>query len=328
MGSGFSSEYIKRDTRFDNLPVSAQPPRVLLVVTTQHDEWRIRSYVDALAQYSGAAIDIIAPTESFLNQFPKADNLARHDFSSLLKSYSGFVLSGGRPNVMPELYGEKPEFDDSMHDLPRDLLSIGLVQQAPLSMPVLGICLGMQQAAVAHGAKLKIVEHHGPISNDVYGPAHGIKIHTGTILHALQCTSSEVVGRNLLAEMVARAAQSVTSKTCVVINSVHWRAVDELSLHSINPAKPKIHVMAQAPDGTIEAIHMEGTNTIGVQNHPEKDVATNIHSRRLFAAFGLMLQGKLDLRDDTQFKSFASRLKTRLRIAHHAGMRHLAVGQN
>lgn len=85
--------------------------------------------------------------------------------------------------------------------------------------------------------------------------------------------------------------------------------------------------MAHAPDGTIEAIHIKGTNTIGVQNHPEKDIATNAHSRKLFAAFGLMLQGKLNLRSDAQYNYFPKRFLTRQRIALRTGLRQLAAAK-
>ncbi|MBY0428082.1 MAG: gamma-glutamyl-gamma-aminobutyrate hydrolase family protein, partial [Alphaproteobacteria bacterium] len=183
MGSGYHSVFIKRDARFDHLPNAAQPPRVLLVMTAWHAKpeniWRIDTYVDALAQYSVAAVDILAPSQEFLDQFPKANNQARHDFSKLLKDYDGIVLSGGHPNVAPEFYGEAPEFDNSDHELPRDLLSIGLVQQAPSFMPILGICLGMQHVAVAHGAKLKKIMDHGKHGDDPYAPAHDLKIKSG-----------------------------------------------------------------------------------------------------------------------------------------------------
>lgn len=317
---------ITRDTSFDHLPPSAQPKRVLLIATTKHEAERIKTYVDALRIYSGAAVDVVQPTQHFLDQFPKAKNDAGYQFESLIKRYDGFVLSGGRPNVTPELYGEKPEYDDSPHDLPRDLLSLGIVQQSPSSKAILGICLGMQHIAVAFGAKLRKVEEHGPPDKDnAYGPAHPLKIKGGTILHALQSTAGEIFGRNLIGEFAARIANKFTGKEKVTINSVHWRAIDEASITSINPAKHDIHVIARAPDDTIEAIHIDGTNIIGVQNHPEKDVATNDHSRKLFAAFGLMLNHKLDLRDCSQFKSFMTRYLRRRQIARHAQQQHLTA---
>lgn len=317
---------VLRDTSFDNLPPAQQPKRVLLIATTQHDEARIKTYVDALRIYSGAAVDVVQPTQFFLDQFPTAQNDAGYNFASLIQRYDGFVLSGGRPNVTPEFYGEPPEFDDSPHDLPRDKLSIGIIQQTSPSKPVLGICLGMQHIAVAFGAKLRKVEEHGPPDKDnAYGPAHPLKIKGGTIMHALQATAGEIFGRNLIGEFAARLVNRFSAKEKVTINSVHWRAIDDASLASISPAKHDIHVIARAHDDTIEAIHIDGTNIIGVQNHPEKDVATNCHSRKLFAAFGMMLNGTLNLRDDSQFKSFTTRFLRRRQIARHAQQQHMAA---
>lgn len=319
------SDFIERDKRFDPFPPSQMPhanvKRVLLVVTTAHQKWRVESYVDALRQYSNVAVDIIRPTQEVLDEFPFNLDLRNYktnptgcDFSELFERYDGFVLSGGRPNVMPELYGEKPEFDKSTHDAARDYLSLGILQQAPAKTPILTICLGMQQLAVAFGAKLKKIDNHGPkdINDDkAYQPAHGIKIRSHTVLHVLQPTAGEVFGRNGAAELTARTTARLKMPGKTVINSVHWRAIDEASI----PPESPITVMAHAPDDTIEAIHIKHTNFIGVQNHPEKDVETNPHSRRLFAAFGMMVHGKLDLREPAQFESFPKRFILRQRIA-------------
>lgn len=325
------SDFIERDTSFDALHADEKPKRVLLVVTTLHDAWRVETYVNALRQYSKVAVDIIRPTDETLDEFPFNANLRNYltnptgcDFSSLFRRYDGFVFSGGKPNVMPELYGEKPEFDDSYHDTARDYLTLGIVHQAPAGTPMLGICLGMQQIAVAYGAKLKVVEAHGPVSKDnAYGPAHGLKIKSSTILHALQSTAGQVFGRDIKAEMAARAAAKIKRPPQVAINSVHWRAIDEASI----PVDSDITVMAHAPDDTIEAIHINRTNIIGVQNHPEKDVATNSHSRRLFAAFGMIVYEKLDLRDPKQFASFPKRFILRQKIAARSAWSRLTAAK-
>lgn len=190
----------KRYEQFGHPPPATSQPRVLLVVTTEHDDGRIQTYVNALRKYSGVAVDVIKPTDDFLNLFPKKDNLAQHDFTKLLKTYDGFVLSGGKPNVTPELYREKAEYDDSLHDLPRDLLSIGVLQQASPATPILGICLGMQHIAVAHGAKLKKVDDHGPKDDaNKYAATDPLQITNGSLLHAIQPTAGEIFGRSRLA---------------------------------------------------------------------------------------------------------------------------------
>ena len=64
------------------------------------------------------------------------------------------------------------------------------------------------------------------------------------------------------------------------MNSLHGQGLDRLA--------ERLAVEATAPDGTIEAVSVQGAGAfaLGVQWHPEFRVQENPHSRRLFGAFG------------------------------------------
>jgi putative glutamine amidotransferase len=64
------------------------------------------------------------------------------------------------------------------------------------------------------------------------------------------------------------------------VNSLHGQGIDQLA--------PGLVVEATAPDGTIEAVRVEGAKTfaIAVQWHPEWEVTHFPDRQRLFAAFG------------------------------------------
>jgi putative glutamine amidotransferase len=66
----------------------------------------------------------------------------------------------------------------------------------------------------------------------------------------------------------------------IQVNSLHGQGIDQLA--------PGLVVEAVAPDGTIEAVRVEGAKNfaIGVQWHPEWEVTHFPDRLRLFQAFG------------------------------------------
>jgi len=66
----------------------------------------------------------------------------------------------------------------------------------------------------------------------------------------------------------------------VPVNSLHNQGVARLA--------PRLAAEAWAPDGTIEAVRVEGARgfALGVQWHPEYDWERDALSKRLFEAFG------------------------------------------
>ncbi|MEM9792784.1 MAG: gamma-glutamyl-gamma-aminobutyrate hydrolase family protein, partial [Pseudomonadota bacterium] len=109
-----------------------------------NDEYPVQgvgqSNVEAVAEVSGA-LPLIVPA--------LPDQV---DVSDLLAAVDGIVLTGGRPNVHPELYGHQPTEAHGTFDLNRDNLVLPLIRACvDVGRPILGICRGFQEFNVAFG---------------------------------------------------------------------------------------------------------------------------------------------------------------------------------
>ena len=72
----------------------------------------------------------------------------------LLDTCDGFVLTGGRPNVHPEEYGEDWTEAHGQPDRNRDAIALPLVRACvERGQPFLGICRGFQEVNVAWAAR-------------------------------------------------------------------------------------------------------------------------------------------------------------------------------
>jgi len=155
---------------------------------------------------------------------------------------AGLLLTGG-PDVEPWRYGQAPQAGVELHpDGARDALDLELLARADeVGWPVLGICYGCQVLAVARG---------GSLIQDL--PAAGLDGHAlyrplDRLAHAV-----ELGEPSYLAWMPSRFQ----------VNSRHHQAIAEPG---------RLHVVARAPDGVIEAVedHAAGRFVVGVQWHPE-----------------------------------------------------------
>ena len=71
----------------------------------------------------------------------------------LIDQCAGFVFTGGRANVHPQEYGEKPTPAHGEFDRDRDRITLPLIQAlVERGQPFLGICRGFQEVNVAMGA--------------------------------------------------------------------------------------------------------------------------------------------------------------------------------
>jgi putative glutamine amidotransferase len=190
------------------------------------------------------------------------------DIGALLDSLDGLLLTGSPTNVEPAHYGGPPSREGTLHDPDRDATTLPLIREAVRrDMPVLAICLGIQELNVALGGTLhqRIFEmpervHHrrrrGEMTLDErYGPAHPVALTPdGFFAKLAGCTE-------------------------IMVNSLHGQGID-------TPA-PGLRVEAVAPDGQIEAVSLPGARfVVGVQWHPEYKPLENPFSRALFGAFG------------------------------------------
>lgn len=177
-------------------------------------------YFSAIEQ---AGAEAIAITHSNINQ--------------QLKNIDGVLLPGGDFKTPCKYYTNKidcPYPDDlDWHNAYQDVLTYCLKNNTP----ILGICGGMQQLAIALGGMLHLgIKNHRCSNNKQL--VHNIKINTNSILY------------------------NIFQQEILDINSIHQECVSKIS--------DNILVSAFAEDGTIEAIESKNHHfASGVQWHPE-----------------------------------------------------------
>ncbi len=188
--------------------------------------------------------------------------------AELMAVCDGFVLTGGRPNVHPEEYGEEATEAHGAFDRARDAITLALVRECVArGQPFLGICRGFQEVNVALGGTLhpEIRElpgrdnHRMPpdaTMEEQFAPRHKVRFAPGGVFHRLMGAEE------------------------VMTNSLHGQGV-------IRPGRD-IVIDGWAHDGTPEALYVRGAPgfTLSVQWHPEWNAANDPVSRPLFTAFG------------------------------------------
>ncbi|MCU9847742.1 gamma-glutamyl-gamma-aminobutyrate hydrolase family protein [Defluviimonas sp. WL0024] len=186
----------------------------------------------------------------------------------LLAACDGFLLTGGRPNVHPEEYGEAPTEAHGDFDRCRDAITLPLVRACvERGQPFLGVCRGFQEVNVAMGGTLypEIRELPGRMNHRM--PPDGTLEEKFALRHVVRFTEGGVFHRLL------GAAEVMT-------NTLHGQG--------IKAAGRRIVIDGRAPDGTPEAIYVEGAPgfTLSVQWHPEWNAGGDPVSRPIFEAFG------------------------------------------
>ncbi|MFJ5989400.1 gamma-glutamyl-gamma-aminobutyrate hydrolase family protein [Lentzea sp. NPDC092896] len=159
----------------------------------------------------------------------------------------GLVIAGGA-DIDPAAYGAEKHERTGEPSRARDDAEFALVEAAlKLDLPVLGVCRGMQVLNVALGGTLhQHIEGHNEAPG-VFGSTD-ITVAADSQLHT-------VLG----------------DRTTVQCH--HHQSLDRVA--------DGLRVTAKAPDGTAEAVELEGARfVVGVQSHPEQD----IEDLRLFEA--------------------------------------------
>jgi putative glutamine amidotransferase len=192
----------------------------------------------------------------------------------LLDVVDGVLLTGARANVHPTRFGVEPHASYEPYDEPRDALALDLVKACvERAVPLLGICRGFQEMAVAYGSTLhpEIRELPGrmnhrmprlpngeihPDQSVIYGDRHDIRIVPGGVF-------AKILGSD-----------------SVRVNSLHGQGI-------LVPGE-RVVVEGVAEDGTIEAIRVADAKgfALGAQWHAEYDPQNNPVNRALFQAFG------------------------------------------
>ena len=186
----------------------------------------------------------------------------------LLEMCDGFMLTGGRPNVHPEEYGEAATEAHGAFDRARDAIALPLVRACvERGQPFLGVCRGFQEVNVAMGGTLY------PEIRDLPGRMNHRMPPDGTLEEKFELRHSVSFTEDGPFHHVMGAAEVMT-------NTLHGQG--------IKTPGAGVVVDGHAPDGTPEAIYIEGAKgfTLSVQWHPEWDACNDPVSRPLFEAFG------------------------------------------
>ena len=186
----------------------------------------------------------------------------------LLATCDGFLLTGGRPNVHPEEYGEPETEAHGAFDRARDAITLPLVRACvERGQPFLGVCRGFQEVNVAMGGSLYPEIRDLPGRDNHRMPPDGTLEEKFALRHVVTFSEGGVFHRLM-------GAQEVMTNT----------------LHGQGIKRPGARVVidGHAPDGTPEAIYIDGAPgfTLSVQWHPEWNAANDPVSRPLFEALG------------------------------------------
>jgi putative glutamine amidotransferase len=181
----------------------------------------------------------------------------------------GLLLTGGAANVEPHHYDGPASVEGTKHDPHRDATILPLIRRCvERGVPVLGLCLGLQEINVAFGGTLHQrindladkFDHR--MRRDVddharrYRPAHDIRVTPGGLL------------------------RGILGLDTVLVNSLHAQGIDRPGA--------RVQVEAVAPDGIIEAISIKDAPgfALGVQWHPEWPRPITADNAKIFEAFG------------------------------------------
>ncbi|MFN8468007.1 MAG: gamma-glutamyl-gamma-aminobutyrate hydrolase family protein [Caldilineaceae bacterium] len=181
------------------------------------------------------------------------------NIGAVLELLDGLILSGGG-DIDPLHYGSGGHPAVYMIDAARDEMELALAQHAAGGdLPTLGVCRGAQLINVALGGTL--VEHlPDEIDNTI---AHRMEPR-GYVPHPVTIAPSSQLA-------------AVIGEQVVVGASWHHQAIR-------TPA-PGLEVVAQAADGTIEAVELPGHPwLLAVQWHPEITAGKDPVQQRLFDA--------------------------------------------
>ncbi|MCB8840064.1 gamma-glutamyl-gamma-aminobutyrate hydrolase family protein [Aurantimonas sp. VKM B-3413] len=222
------------------------------------------TYLKALARVAGA-VPVIVPA-------------MEEEFSvdALLDRVDGLLMTGSASNVHPDRYGVAPSVAHEPFDPDRDRLTEALIRGAiEKGVPLLCVCRGHQELNVALGGTLatEIQELDGRMDHRA--------------LPNREQRERFAVRHDVAIAPAGKLAGIVGAET-IRVNSLHRQAIDRLA--------DGLAVEASAPDGTVEAVSVEGAKAfaLGVQWHPEYWAETDAPSAAIFEAFGAACRAHRD----------------------------------
>ncbi len=199
------------------------------------------------------------------------------DIGALLEVVDGILLTGARANVHPTRFRTEPHAAHEPYDERRDAVALDLVEICVArSIPLFGICRGLQEMNVAFGGSLhpEIRDLPGRINHRMPRLATG-EIHPDPTVVFADRHEVSLVADGVFARLLGRQT--------INVNSLHGQGI-------LEPGE-RVIVEGVAADGTIEAISIADAPgfALGVQWHAEYDPQHNPVNRALFQAFGAAL---------------------------------------
>ena len=222
-------------------------------IGAKNQEWQLLAddYIVAIERAGGVPV-ILPITEDLETLTP------------LLQKLDGVLFSGGS-DIDPNYYGEYPKLGIGLIEPKRDLHEVKLAQKIlyETTLPVLGICRGMQILTVATGGTL----FQDLPSQNPNGINHSVP--KAIRHHAFHPVSIERDSK------FYEIYQSVE----LGVNSFHHQAIKELG--------KGFRATMTAPDGIIEGVEWESENrfVMAVQWHPEMMESVVSTIRPLFDTF-------------------------------------------
>ena len=200
------------------------------------------------------------------------------DIDALLGAVDGILLTGARANVHPTHFGVDPDPRHEPYDHDRDAMALSLIRACVMrSVPVFGICRGLQEMNVAYGGTLH------PEIRDIPGRMNhrAPRLENGEIHPDIDVVFADRHEVRLADDGIFAR---ILGCDCIRVNSLHGQGI-------LEPGG-RVVVEGVAEDGTIEAIRIADAPTfaLGVQWHAEYDPQTNPINRALFQAFGTALR--------------------------------------
>lgn len=155
---------------------------------------------------------------------------------SIIRGVDGIVFSGGG-DVCPGLFREDITHGSGVPDPARDWFEVELAKKAAAaSLPILGICRGVQVINIALG---------GTVFQDI-GTGHFQQENPITTTHSINILPNSSLSQ-------------ILETPTLEVNSFHHQSIKDLA--------PALIPSAYSGDGIIEAV--EGNNILGCQWHPE-----------------------------------------------------------
>lgn len=178
-----------------------------------------------------------------------------------LDGLDGLIIPGGH-DIAAEFLNENPSPELGPTYSPRDAFEFPIVKAAVKQhLPLLGICRGAQVINVALG---------GTIYQDL--PSEYEK--DGLLQHS-QRTKGDLPTHTVKIDPTSQLGKDLGPTAFV--NSRHHQALKDVA--------PNLKVIAQAPDGVIEAVENKDASIQAVQWHPENLWQNDPQQERIFTAF-------------------------------------------